>query len=150
SAQLDPIFSAAKKTAADPQAAELVRIPAIELLGLTSYIDCNALLLSLLNLKEPQAVQLAAISTLARFTEPQVGRELAKRWDALTPRLRSEALTALLARSDRAQALLEAIQTGTIRPTVLDSTQTRFLRNHKDKEIHALAAKVLPAKPGST
>src|SRR5439155_8926823 len=117
------VFASAVKVAADTQAAEAVRVQAIQLLGLTSYGESGARLLSLLDLQQPQAVQLAAIATLARFTDPQVGPELTKRWDALTPRLRSEALAALLARAERARALLEAIAAGSIRPAVLDSMQ---------------------------
>src|SRR5262249_54521752 len=91
-----------------------------------------------------------AIATLSRFTDPQVGPELTKRWGALTPRLRSEALGALLARADRAHALLEAISAGAIQPSVLDGMQTKFLRNHRNNEVQELAAKTLAAQPAST
>jgi putative heme-binding domain-containing protein len=144
------VFVSAAIVAADPQVAEPVRVQAIQLLGLTSYAESSSRLLSLLDLQQPQAVQLAAIATLARFTDPQVGPELTKRWGTLTPRLRSETLAALLARAERAHALLEAIAAGTIQPSVLDSMQTKFLANHRNKEVRELAAKVLAAQPAST
>jgi putative membrane-bound dehydrogenase-like protein len=144
------VFSSAARTAPDARAEESVRVQAIQLLGLTSYAESGAPLLSLLDLQQPQAVQLAAIATLSRFTDPQVGPELTKRWGALTPRLRSEALAALLARADRARALLEAIAAGTIQPSVLDSMQTKFLLNHRNSEVQELAAKTLAARPAST
>jgi putative heme-binding domain-containing protein len=95
-------------------------------------------------------VQSAALATLARYTNTAVGVELIRRWNTLTPRLRAEALTVLLARPDRASALLQAIETGAIRANVLDSTQVKFLSNHRDPSVRQRAAKVLAVKPAST
>ena len=149
-ANLKDIFVLANKVASDDQSAEAARVQAIQLMGLTSFEESGQTLASLLALNQPQAVQLAAIATLARFTDPQVGPELAKRWDTYTPRVRSEALSVLLAKTDRATALLHAIEAGTIRPSALDTTQTRFLREHRDQNIRQLADKVLAAKPATT
>jgi putative heme-binding domain-containing protein len=104
----------------------------------------------LLDQKQSQPVQLAALSTLARFTDPHVGPELTHRWDALTPRLRAEAIGVLMARPDRATALLEAIASGAIRPNVLNSTQVKFLQRYKDKTVRQLAIKTLTAKSASS
>ena len=144
------IFKSAAQTAVNGQVAEATRAQAVELLALTSFAESGQLLLSLLNLNQPQAVQLAALSTLGRFTDPQIGPELTAHWNSLTPRLRAEALRVLLARSDRASALLQAIESGGIHSSALDSTQIKFLRNHRDKAVRQLAAKVLSAKPAST
>jgi putative heme-binding domain-containing protein len=125
-------------------------VEAVLLLGQTSFADSSSTLLSLLNLQQPQAIQLAAVSTLARFNDPQVGTELTKRWDSMTPRLRSEAVTVLLARKDRALALLQAIESGGIRVSALDTTQAKFLRNHRDLEVKKMATRILAAKPAGT
>ncbi len=144
------VFASAAKVAVDAAAAEAVRVQAIELLRLTSYGDSGSRLLSLLDSEHPQAVQLAAIVALGRFADAQVGPELAKRWGTLTPRLRSEALAALLARAERARTLLEAIVAGTIQRSVLDTMQTKFLMNHRDNGVRELAAKALAAQPTSS
>jgi len=143
------IVTEAKAVAANVTAPEVQRIPAIQLLGYASYAESASLLLTLLDLKQPQPIQLAALSTLARFTEASVGSELVARWNTLTPRLRAEALTALLTRPERARALLQAVESGAIRATVIDSTQAQFLKNHSDKSVRLLATKVLEAKPAS-
>jgi putative membrane-bound dehydrogenase-like protein len=143
------ILANAKAQAARETAPESQRVPAIQLLAYVSYAEAAPLLLGLLDLKQPQPVQLAALSTFARFAETTVGGELTARWNTLTPRLRAEALTALLARPDRATALLQAIESGAIRASVLDSTQVKFLGNYSDKSVRQLAAKVLEAKPAS-
>lgn len=148
--RLQPILTKAKAAAADDAAPEARRVPAIQLLGYTSYGESAGLLLGLLDLKQPQPIQLAALATLAQFTDASVGKELIARWNTLTPRLRAEALTVLLARADRARALLQAIESGAIRASVVDSTQAQFLKNHGDKSVRQLAAKVLEAKPATT
>lgn len=144
------ILAGANQTALNAEAAEAVRVQAIQLLGVTSYAESGSALVSLLDLKQPQSVQLAALTTLARFSDRQVGIELTKRWETLTPRLRGEAVTILLARPDRATALLQAIDAGAIRASVLDSTQVKFLRGHGDKAVRQFALKVLDAQSTST
>jgi putative membrane-bound dehydrogenase-like protein len=144
------ILARAKTTAANDAAPEAQRVAAIQLLAYAGFAESAQLLLGLLDLKQPQPVQLAALAAYARFADPAVGGALISRWDTLTPRLRAEALSALLARPDRAAMLLQAIESGTIRASVLDSTQVKFLSNHSNKSIRQLAAKILEAKPTST
>ena len=144
------ILLLAQAAAVNNTLADAQRVQAVQLLSNPRYEESGQLLLNLLDLRQPQAVQLAALTTLARFTNSQIGGELTRRWNTLTPRLRAEALTVLLARPDRATTLLQAIEAGTIRPSVLDSTQVRFLSNHRDKAVHQLATKVLAARPAST
>ena len=149
-ADVNGIITKAHGVAVDNQMPEETRIQAAQLLAVTSFDQAGKTLLSLLNLKEPQAVQVAAISTLAKFNDPQVASELTKRWETLTPRLRTEAVAVLLAKPDRVIVLLKAIEAGTIRPSALTTTQTKFVRNHRDQEVRQLAAKVLAAKNNST
>jgi putative membrane-bound dehydrogenase-like protein len=144
------LLTAAKKTAVDSQTPEATRVQAVQVLGVGSFAEASPTLLSLIDLQQAQPVQLAALSTLARFNEPEVGPELTKRWASLTPRLRSEAIAVLLARTDRAAALLKAIESGSIRATDLTTAQTKFVRGHSDKSVRELAAKVLSAPPAST
>ncbi|MBI3877721.1 MAG: c-type cytochrome [Verrucomicrobia bacterium] len=141
--KLKPQFAQAARLAADAQTPEATRAEAVQLLGLTSYAESGATLLALLEGAQPQPVQLAALGTLARFTEPTLGDELTKRWNNFSARLKSEALTVLLARPERAGALLAAIEGGAIRPTELGSTQIKQLLNHRDVSIRAQATKLL-------
>lgn len=144
------IVDRASQTATDPKQSEPTRVLAIQLLGSTGFSQSGPTLLSLLDLQQPQPIQLAALSSLARFNDPAIGPEVTKRWESLTPRLRTEAVTVLLARTDRATALLRAIEAGTIRPSVLTTAQTKFLRGHSDKSVHELAARVFSSQPTST
>jgi putative membrane-bound dehydrogenase-like protein len=144
------ILTAAKRTAVDGQSAEAARVQAVQVLGVATFPEAGPTLGSLLDLQQPQPIQLAALSTLARFNDPAVGPELTKRWESMTPRLRSEAITVLLARADRVTSLLKAIEAGTIRATDLTTTQTKFVRAHSDKSVRELAKRVLSTQPAST
>ena len=140
---LRDVFASAGALAGDPSASEVTRTAGIQLLGLTGFADSGRLLLSLLDQTQPQSVQLAAASSLNRFNDPRLGPELTKLWDKLSPRLRSEVVSVLLARPDRALALLKAVQAGTIRPAVLTTAQSKFLRNHRNAEVKRMALATL-------
>jgi putative heme-binding domain-containing protein len=150
SGKVRELLAAAKESAIDPKVTESTRVQAALVLGVATFPEVGPTLVSLLDLQQPQTVQLAALSTLARFIDPAVGPELTKRWGSMTPRLRSDAITVLLARADRVTALLNAIEAGTIRATDLTTAQTKFVRAHSDKSVRQLAAKVLSAQPAST
>jgi putative membrane-bound dehydrogenase-like protein len=142
-AKLGKILEQADAAASDQNAPERTRVQAIEALGLTSFERSGRKLLSLVDLQQPQAVQVAAVATLARFSDPQVGAELVNAWPAMTPRVRSEALAALLARADRVAALLKGIESGSIQPASLSTPQIRFLKTHSDKALRQRAVKLL-------
>jgi putative membrane-bound dehydrogenase-like protein len=142
-ARLRPVLERAAAVAADPAAPEPDRVQGIELLGLTDYARSGERLVALLDQSQPQAVQLAAVRTLNRFPDPAVGRALAERWPGFTPRLRAAVLPVLLARPERARALLDQVEAGVIRRTELDSTQLDFLMNHRDAELRARAIRLL-------
>jgi putative membrane-bound dehydrogenase-like protein len=133
----------ATRTAVDETTPELTRVEAIRLLALTDFAEAGKLLLALLEPNESQPVQLAAMDALDGFAVPQVGQELTARWENLSPHLRSEALAVLLARPERAVALLKSIQAGMIRPSVLTTSQVKFLRTHSNTKVRELATQVL-------
>jgi len=135
--------------AADAKVRKDLRVEAVQSLGGASFAEAGEALLALLGHQQPQSIQLAAITALGRFKDRRVGPELTKRWETLTPRLRSEALPVLLGRADRATALLQAIKAGTIRSSVLAGAEVEFLRHHREPGVRELAAEVLAAKPAS-
>lgn len=141
------IFAQAQKLAADEKTEQDTRVEGIELLGLTGYQEAAAVLVPLLASGQPEPIQIAAVATLARFSDPQTGVELTKNWRGYSPRVKSEAVSALLARPERALALLQAIQSGAIQPSDLTTAQQRFLRNHENAKVRELAVHVLVETP---
>ena len=65
--KLKPIYAQAASLIADDKVADALRVEAVQLLGLTSFAEAGDRLLSLLDPTQSQAVQLAAMSTVARF-----------------------------------------------------------------------------------
>jgi putative heme-binding domain-containing protein len=57
--------------------------------------------------------------------------------------VRAAVLPVLLARPERARALLDQVEAGTIRRAELDSTQLDFLMNHRDPDLRQRALRLL-------
>jgi putative heme-binding domain-containing protein len=123
------------------------RVEAIPLLAAVPFAEIGELLLALVNPPEPVDVQLAALRTLARFSDPRVGTRLIQRWGGMTDRVRAAALDVLLQRAEGCEALLVAVQSGRIRREELSSTQLLFLRSHPEATV-SRRANALPGLPG--
>jgi putative membrane-bound dehydrogenase-like protein len=138
------LFAEAKAAAVRDVNSEAIRLAAIRLLGLGAHADSGATLLAFLKNGAPQALQSAAVATLSKFNDPSIANDLIEHWPGFEPPVRSEAMAALLARPDRALALLQAIQGGTLQASDLTTSQTKFLQKHSDKAVRELALKVIP------
>ena len=136
----------AGKLASDESASEETRLQAIQLLTQTSFADSGWILLGLLDLNQSQAIQSAALSSVAKFNDPQVADYLTNHWTSLTPRMRSEALNVLLGRHDRAVVLLTAIENGVIHAKELTTAQIKFLRNHNGAQAEKVLGAVTASK----
>jgi putative membrane-bound dehydrogenase-like protein len=90
-----------------------------------------------------QEERAAALNTLGRFPDSSVTDEILKSWNTFSQQLRSQAISVLLARAERAKALLDAVANGTVDPNELSSLQIRQLLEHKDNSVRVLAAKTL-------
>src|SRR5260370_32297242 len=132
---LEPFFQQARRLAGEELQRESLRVAAAQLLGLGRYADSSSNLFSLLEPNQPQSVQLAALASLARFTEPGLAGELLKRMADWTPRLRTEVLAILLRRPHRRPAPLQAIGGGQSRAAELSVSQINFLRSHRDRDL---------------
>lgn len=139
------LLSLAVNAATNHAVAEAARVPAIQLLVHLDYAQARPLLTRLLEAQQSPAIQLAAVTTLGEFADPGVGSDLLAQLNSFPARVRAEAITALLARSDRAAALLKAIDAKTVPASVLNSTQVKQLREHRDAGVRATAQRVLSA-----
>jgi putative membrane-bound dehydrogenase-like protein len=119
------------------------RIQAIELLGLTaSTTETMKTLLSLVDSDPSAAVQSAAIVALGRLDDPSVAPELLRRWSRVPPLLRRQILPVLLARPDRAMAVVKAVETGSVQRNDLTPTQTASLMAYRSADVRTAAAAV--------
>lgn len=145
--RLAAVFTRAGVLAGDTDAGEAVRRQAVALLGQTTFAESGARLLALLVPTETQALQLAALAALGRFTDEAVGGELIARWRSFSPRVRDEALTVMLARPDRALLLLAGLEREVVRRADLNATQVQFLAGHRDPKVREQATRVLTSGP---
>lgn len=142
--KLKSVFANAQKTAGDVKAAESARTQAIALLALTSYKEAATPLAASVAAGQPEPVQLAAVSAFGRFSDAGVAPQLLQHWPAFSPRVRSEVLSVLLVRPERALALLKAIESGAVKREHLNATQIESLHKSKDKQLASIAVKVFP------
>lgn len=141
--KLTPVFTQAATTAQDTAAKESARLDAIELLSLTNSKEASAALIACLAEKQPDAVQAAAIHTLAQnSTAADTTQALLQNWPQYGAKAKDAALAALLAREDRALALMQSQH---ITPQDLSASQVQALIKHKSPKVATLAARVLAA-----
>jgi len=140
--KVQPIIDQALTAIRTSKVPEL-RVQAIELLGLTaSTTDTMKTLLSVIDADPSSTVQSAAIASLGRLDDPSVAPELLRRWPRLLPVTRRQVLPVLLARPERALALVRAVEAGAVLRNELTPTQTAFLIAHRSAEVRAAAAPV--------
>ncbi len=135
--KLNIVFTKAAATAADTTATLSSRLESIQLLGLTSSKEATDALTLCLAQGQPDAVQAAAIRTLAQSSSPAVTKTLIAGWPGFGVTAKEAALDALLSREDRALVLLES---GVVKPTEFSASQVQSLLMNKSEKV-AVAAK---------
>jgi putative membrane-bound dehydrogenase-like protein len=140
---LKSLLERAAVTIARTNADESARLEAIALLAYGSGAESEKNLLPLLDPQQPQAVQLAALTSLDRLARGGLPAALLDRWSSLTPVIRDKAVDVLLKRSERTGALLSAMEAGTVQRRDLSLMQMVALRQHSDAKLQQRAIKVI-------
>jgi putative heme-binding domain-containing protein len=121
------------------------RTAAVSLLRYASADVSVPALIPLATGEPSQTVRIAAIATLSRFDDPQIGEKLLEDYAAQTPAVRGAILDCLLARPERVALLLEAIESGGIAVSELGPTRVTRLTKHRDAAVRARAEKLVAA-----
>jgi putative membrane-bound dehydrogenase-like protein len=140
--KINRFLDRADVVAADAKAPLARRELAIELVGRHDFARAAKILDRVLDAREPQELQLAAVTTLARFSDAGVALQFLPRWMELSPRVRAEIIPALLAREDRIPPLLAAVKAGRIPATQISSAWRAALVHHRSDAIRVEAAKI--------
>ncbi len=140
---LGEMVEQSKRLAADAEAPVSQRVEAVRSLALASFEEAGGVLGELLDGRQPQEVQVAAVQTLGRFQAEGVAAAIIKAWGRFSPRVRNEAAEALFARPERLAALLTAVEQQRISPSQLDPARIRFLTSHPDRSIRVEATRLL-------
>ena len=107
-------------------------------------------LLACFEKSQPEAVQSAGVAALAQFSAKEVTDAFIAHWPDFSMKARTSAFAALLARPERATALLHAIESKKIAAGELAASDVQALFKHKDPAVAKLADTVLAElKPAS-
>jgi putative membrane-bound dehydrogenase-like protein len=120
---------------------ELVRCEAIDLLA---HAEGATETLASLALNETSAaVRARAISVLPINADPDLWRELLRRYSHETPALQTAILGSVFATAERTALLLDAIAAGQFQPAALGADRINRLLNHRDVKIRRRAEQLL-------
>jgi putative heme-binding domain-containing protein len=139
---IDRLLFQAARTAADSQAPLDARAVAIRLLTFDDFDRVNTALASLLEAKQPQEVQRAAVVAIGSFTQLETAPLLLAHWRTGTPALRSEIVLAMLGGRSRLLPFLQAIQNGVIPANQVPFARRAVLLRSTDAKVKELAAKL--------
>jgi len=142
----DDLLVRSRAVAGDAGEAEARRVAAIGRLALGSFADSADTFAALLDVGQPQGVQLATVKAIEATGAPEAGGWLLARWPQLGPKVRGPADLALFSRHEWVRAFLAAVESGGVPLSEFDPAQVRLLESYKDPAIRAgyekLAARV--------
>ncbi|MEY4940340.1 MAG: hypothetical protein RIQ93_2075 [Verrucomicrobiota bacterium] len=143
--RLAAVFTRAAATAADAKRPAAARLEAIDLLGVAPPAQSLATLTACLAAGQPDAIQAAAIKTLAQQSAATVAPALLRAWPNFGSKAKETALATLISREDNALQLLQTIQSGAIKPDELPASQVQSLVQHRSPQVSSLAKTALAA-----
>ena len=133
----------ARDTVIDEKRDLETRLAAVPFLERASPNADVRLLTSLLKLKTPIELQVAAVKSLLRHENTVVARSLLSGWSAHGPAVRGAIIDALLARPVLTGTLLDAIDGNRELGVSLDTSRRQLLLRHSSKSIRVRATKLL-------
>jgi len=143
----DAAVTRAVTIAGDPAADPERRADAISLLALTGTDPHVSLLQRLVDRRQPEPVQGAAVAALGQSRGDEVAAFLLSKWRDVTPPVRSKAADALVRRPARAKQLVDALKGGRVQAWTLNFSQKRALLMNRDAEVRDAARALLEEKP---
>jgi putative membrane-bound dehydrogenase-like protein len=153
--QIDPtgrrhrLFTSAFAIAANPFAEDALRTDALRAVsvGPDMFASGRNWLLDVLGNGQPAQVHSAELAVLGRFDDPQITPALIQDWPVFTPRMRRDAVAALLTRANRVGDVMAALQDGRISPDDVRPTQRDFLRTYPDEATRQSALQLFGPVP---
>lgn len=145
---LRKLFQAARETALDAKQNPSKRVTAIRLVGCTPLAAAHDTLEALIDIRQPEPIQIAAVSALSVYPEPKVGTILLLGWGEHSPAVRRQITEALLSRSDTTIQLLRAAESGKASVASIEMSRRSLLLNDKNETIRTLAKRLFGEEAG--
>ncbi|MEO2046204.1 MAG: PVC-type heme-binding CxxCH protein, partial [Pirellulales bacterium] len=145
---LEQLFHQVQQLAFDDSAPLAQRQQAIRVLGCAPWDPVGKRLQRLLNIRQPEPIQLTAIRTMSDYASPQIGLLLLENWNSHSPLAREQIIDCLLERPERTRHFLQAVQQGQAAIAQLNTTRRGQLLQHGDATIRTLAQQLLTDAAG--
>jgi putative membrane-bound dehydrogenase-like protein len=139
----------AQHQALDTKAAHAAREQAIQLLSVGNFEQVKPTLAALLDARQPQEIQMAAVRAIAGFSSPEVVDILLTPWQTYTPAISGEVVETILSRKDRIKPLLDAVAANKVRASQISATRRNLLMAHPDDAIRQQATSLFGASAPS-
>jgi putative membrane-bound dehydrogenase-like protein len=136
------LLDAARKVAADEKQPAAERAAAARTLSLADFDRVQGVLGELLTFRQPEAVQRAALESLARFDQPKVPQVVLAAWPGFSPQVRATAAETLFARPAWITAFLDAVEKGKIKTGEIDPARISLLQASADPKLRERAEKL--------
>ena len=144
---MQAMLADAQKAAVDHDRKLAERVAAVAQLRLGTYSEQRDLFAELLEPMQPADVQAAALTALAAFDTPEIADLLLSRYQAFSPRLKSQATDVLLSRGAWVLSLLAAVEKGVVATGDLEASRLKLLTESKDQNIRSRATALLGKAP---
>ena len=115
---------------------------ALRLLAHADFATARPAFEAVIDPRKPQTMQLVAVRAMRTATADDVAPLLLTRWTGYTPLLRGEVIATLSTRPVWAKALLDAVESGTVGKSQIDTARQAVLKNHRDPAVRDRAAKL--------
>ena len=142
-AQSSAVVKQAAQVAADTNADPALRADAVRLLELEDPGAHLDLLRQLIRPQQPAPVQEAAVEAVGKVEGDHVAEMLLARWDGMSPGVRSRAVDALIGEPGRVRLLLDAIEEGTVQPSIIGRQRVKQLIGFRDEALRRRARALL-------
>jgi len=119
------------------------RLVAIRLLGVGDARTARESFPTLLDARQPSAVQLVVLQALAGVFDRDLAGQIIVHWKSMSPAVRREAVEVLFSRPEGIETVLGAIEGRAIPPSELDPGRLKQLQAHSNPAVRARARKLL-------
>ncbi len=143
------VLSAAQAAVRSADQPVATREAAVALLAYDDFATSSPLLAPLLTSTEP-SLQSAAIRVLGTFTRADVASVLLAPWSGYTPATRESVVAVLMARRERVDALLAAIEKKVVQAGQLSAARRTQILGNTDAGIKARAARLFGESTSAT
>ncbi len=140
---LASLLQSAKEIAINGADSDAARSQATESLTLCSFEDVESILAELLEPQQPRSVQLAALSTLSKFSTEGVADLILDAWIGLSPSVRREASATLISRIMWTKSLVDAIEEEQLQANDVDTATFERLTTHQNKDVRNRAKRLM-------